>query len=70
MKRLLVCVLLVIGAAIIAKQKQYHDERPSLELPQMRPITEIGKHIDIYFESHTEALKFGVKHKEVFIKEN
>lgn len=28
-----------------------------------------GNHIDIYFESHEEALQFGVQYKEIFIKE-
>lgn len=28
-----------------------------------------GNRIDIYFESHEEALQFGVQHKEVFIEE-
>ena len=27
-----------------------------------------GKHIDIYFNSHSEALKFGVQRKEVYLK--
>lgn len=29
----------------------------------------IGNHIDIYFESHEEALQFGIQYKEVFVKE-
>lgn len=27
-----------------------------------------GKHIDIYFDNHSEAVKFGVQRKEIFIK--
>ena len=29
-----------------------------------------GKHIDIFFDSHKEALKFGVQYAEVFLKED
>ena len=29
-----------------------------------------GKHIDIFFYSHQEALEFGVQYAEVFVKEN
>ena len=28
-----------------------------------------GNHIDVYFESHEEALQFGVQYKEIFLKE-
>lgn len=27
-----------------------------------------GNHIDVYFESHEEALQFGVQYKEIFLK--
>lgn len=29
-----------------------------------------GKHIDIYFDSHDEAIKHGVQFKEIYVKEN
>lgn len=29
-----------------------------------------GKHIDIYFDSHEEAIKHGVRYTEIYVKEN
>ena len=29
-----------------------------------------GKHIDIYFDSHEEAVKHGVRYTEIYVKEN
>ena len=53
--------ILPFGTVLLIDDKEY--------IVQDRGGAIKGNRIDVYFESHEEALQFGVQHKEIFMKE-